>query len=128
MKLTWRDIVAAVLAVTGGVVVFAKLQSYTWWLIGSWKGALGVLAVLGLGILLTNIVDLVKLADMGSVSELFVWLIAATVVIASLAAATTRLEFIYGAVFVGLGWLAQLAAHGWNSSHSHGTHHYVGAH
>lgn len=128
MKLTWRDIVAAFLAAVGAVVVFAKLQSYSWWLIGSWKGALGVMAVLGLGILLTNVVELVKLEDMASIGEMFLWLIAATVIIAGLFATTTKPEFVTGAVAIGLGWLAQLAGHSWNSSHSHGTHHYVGAH
>lgn len=128
MKLTWRDTVAAVLAVTGAVVVFAKLQSYSWWLISSWKDALGVLAVLGVGILLTNIVELVKMADLAGIGELFLWLIAATVVISGLFSATTKAELIVGTVFIGLAWLAQLASHSLNSSHSHGTHHYVPAH
>jgi len=43
MKYTWRDTLATLLTVFGAVIVFAKLESYSWWLLGTWKGALGVI-------------------------------------------------------------------------------------
>ena len=129
MKLIRRDIVAAIFAVTGAVVFFAKLQSYSWWLIGSWKGALGVLAVLGTAILVTYITDLLEMTYVANIAELLLWLAAATMVIAGLLSTTSRAEFVSSAIFIGLAWLAQLAGHNLNSSHNHGTHHhYVPAH
>lgn len=48
MKLSWRDIVTAALAVLGGAVVYAKFYDYTWALIGSWRSAAMILAVVGI--------------------------------------------------------------------------------
>lgn len=122
MKLTWRDILASLLAVLGGVLVFAKLQSYQWWLIGSWKGALGVVGMVGLAILATYAVDWFRNESLGVIPEMILWLAAATVVIGSLFATTTKAQFVWSACLIGLAWLAQLGAHGWDSTHSHTTH------
>ena len=111
MKTTFRDVIAAILAVVGGVVMFAKLQSYNWWLIGSWRGALGVLAVLGLGILLTNIVEVVRMEDGAAVGEFALWAVAAAVTVVSLVVATTQAEFIWSGIAIGVAWLAQLSRH-----------------
>lgn len=121
MKATFRDVIAAILAVAGGVVMFAKLQSYNWWLIGSWRGALGVLAVLGLGILLTNIVEVFRMDDGAAVGEFALWVVAATVTIVSLAVATTQAEFIWSGIAIGVAWLAQLGRHLWSTGDT--THH-----
>jgi nitrate reductase gamma subunit len=127
MKTSWRDLLSGALIVLGGLTVFAKLQSYSWWLIGSWKGALGVITVLGLGILLTNIVEIAKLADLTTVAETLLWLATATVAIAGLFATTTKAEFISTAALVGLSWVAQFGRHIWVTTHSHGSH-YVPVH
>jgi hypothetical protein len=127
MKRMWTDALSTLFVVAGAVVVFAKLQSYDWWLIGSWKGALGVLAVLGLGILLTNITELVKLADTASFFETFAWLVVATVVIGSLSVTTTKLEFVTSGALIALGWVMQSTRHLWRVSHHHGSH-YTAAH
>src|SRR5581483_893185 len=102
MKLTWRDIIAAVLAVTGGIVFYAKLHSYSWALIGSWKGALVVIAVIGLGILVTYLVDFFRNEAMISFGEMVLWAAAGTVVIASLLATTTEAMFIWSSGLIGL--------------------------
>jgi protein-S-isoprenylcysteine O-methyltransferase Ste14 len=60
MKGMWKEIVSSVIAVVGLVVVFARLESYNWWLIGSWKGALGVIAVLGLVVFAINAVEMFR--------------------------------------------------------------------
>lgn len=122
MKLTWKDVLAALLALFGAVIVFAKLQAYSWWLIGSWKGALGVLAVTGLAILLTNVIELVKLADLSSFGETTLWLITAAVTVAGLIVTTTKADFIFAAIMIGASWLVQLAYHVWGSTHSHRPH------
>jgi len=123
MKNIWFETAANAAALLGIVVVFAKLQSYSWWLIGSWTGALGVLAVLGLIIVAANAVELFKLPDFASVGELGLWLIAATVTMAGLLATTTRIEFISAGCFIGIAWLAQLLHHNWATLHHHGTPH-----
>jgi len=122
MKLSWRDMVAGVLAALGAVVVFAKLQDYTWWLIGSYKGALAVIAVLGLAIFVTYAVELFSFATFAVTGELFLWFIAATVIIGSLFTATTQFEFISAASLIGLSWLAEFSGHAWGTTHKHGPH------
>ena len=127
MRLSWRDGVASLLALLGAVVMFAKLQSYSWWLIGSWKGALGVLAVVGGAILLTNVVELVRAASLPSMGEVGLWVATATVVIASLFSTTTKAEFVSSGVMIGLAWLSQLTDHSWTTAHTN-KHGYISAH
>lgn len=47
MKLSWRDTVSTLLVVVGGVVVWAKYLDYSWAILGSWRSATAVLAVIG---------------------------------------------------------------------------------
>lgn len=122
MKLTWRDGLSSVLVILGIVVVIAKLQSYSWWLIGSWKGALGVVAVLGLGILLTNIEELVRVFNSSTLTQIILWFVAATVVVASLLSTTTQTEFYVAAFLIGVAWAAQIMDHVLASIHSHTSH------
>ena len=122
MNFTWRDVLASALAVLGAVVVFAKLQSYTWWLIGSWKGALAVLGAIGLAILLTNVVELIRMEDIAVFAEATLWLIAAAVAIAGMLVTTTKTTFISAAIAIGVSWLAQLVHHAWISTHTHRPH------
>lgn len=119
MKLSWRDVVAFLLATFGGVVVFAKLNSYSWWLIGSWKGALGVVAVTGLAIMATYFIDWFRNEASGIIGEMFLWIVAATAVIGSLFATTNKVEFVWSAALIGVAWLGQLGAHTWDSTHDH---------
>lgn len=122
MKLSWRDVLAAFLVALGSVVVYAKLQSYSWWLIGSWKGALGVVAVIGLAIAGTYMVDWFRNEGLGIVWEMMLWIAAATTVVGSLFATTNKTEFIWSSVLIGAAWLSQLAAHTWDSTNSHTSH------
>lgn len=124
MRTVYRDVIAAVLAVLGGVVVFAKINSFTWWLIGSWTGALGVLAVLGLAILLTNVVELWRMEDGPAITEFSLWLLAATVTVASLFVTTNKAEFIWSGSLIGFAWLAQTTRHIWRSLHTTPHHYY----
>jgi hypothetical protein len=118
MKLSWRDTLACVLALFGAFVMFAKLNSYSLWLIGSYKGALGVLAVLGLGILLTNIWELINEIDLASFGKTALWILAASVIIPSLIVVTTQTEFIFSGILLGVCWLAQLTHHYMITNHT----------
>lgn len=127
MKTLWKDIVEIALAIVGGVVVYGRLQDYNWWLIGSWKGALATLAVIGLGIMLTNVADLIEVADAMAMLELGLWLITATVVISSLVVTTTQAEFVWSAILIGVSWATQLARNIWLETH-HRPHRLVAVH
>lgn len=128
MKLSWRDILTSVLAITGGVVVFAKLQSYSWVLIGSWKGALGVISVLGLAIAVTYMIDWLRDETLVPLGEMLLWLAAATVSIGSMFTTTTRGEFVSSAILIGAAWLAQLGVHIWDSAHDRHPSRYAHVH
>ena len=122
MQYTWRDLLATLLTLLGAVVVFARLESYSWWLIGSWKGALGVIATIGLGILALYFIDLVEFASVAVAGEVALWIATATVIIASLATKTTKAEFIWSAGLVGVSWLAPFVLHLVGSTSNQGSH------
>jgi uncharacterized membrane protein len=122
MRHAWKETLSSVIAIVGIVAVFGRLESYKWWLIGSWKGALGVIAVLGLVLLLINVVEMVHFDDLPSVIETLLWIIAATVVIASLFTNTTRAEFIISSILVGVAGLAHMIDHFVTTNHKHKTH------
>lgn len=127
MKLSWRDVVATIVTLFGAVVVFAKLQSYSWWLIGSWKGALGVISVLGLVVAALYAIDWVRNETMAPLGEMLLWGAAAVMAVVGMFVTTTKAEFVWTASLIGVAWLAQLSAHAWDTTHDH-TSHVVGAH
>lgn len=123
MKYKIKETLSSILAILGILVVFGRLQSYSWWLIDSYKGALGTIAVLGLAVLLINARELFRFSDLSNFIETALWVIAGTVVIASLFSHTTRAEFIVGSLLVGLAGLAHMVDHFMesNSGHKHST-------
>lgn len=50
MKLTWKNLITTLLAIAGGVVVYAKYQNFSWALLGSWRSAVALLAFAGVSI------------------------------------------------------------------------------
>ncbi len=119
MKFSFRDILAGMLTLLGVVVMYAKLQSYSWWLIGSWKGAMAVLAVIGLAVMLTNIAELVKFADLTSFAEAVLWAAVVTLVAVGLFATATKAEFVSTTVLIALAWVAQITHHEVEYRHNH---------
>lgn len=122
MKTMYRDLLSIALAILGAVVMFAKLSSYSWVLIGSWAGALGVLAVIGLAIFLVNSFELFKLSDNIAIIEFTLWMAAAVVITSSLASTTTKAEFIASGALIGASWLVQMGRDWWRSLHSAKVH------
>ena len=109
MKRLWRDILSAALAALGGVIVFARLNDYSWWSLGGWKSAIGALAVVALAIMLTNVVELLSFDNMTDSLEFMFWALTATVVLASLLSSTaTQTEFVWTAILTGAAWLTQM--------------------
>lgn len=128
MKLSWRDALSSVLAIFGGVVTFAKLQSYSWPLLGSWKGALGVIGIVGLAILLVYAVEIVESTSLGVLGMTLAWIAAATIIAAGIFSTTTKAEFVWSGILIGLSWLSELASHAWGSMHHGSSSHYAAAH
>ena len=56
--LSWRDFATTVMAIIGGTIVYARLQDWNWWLVGSWRGAIAALAVIGIAMCATNAGDI----------------------------------------------------------------------
>jgi len=122
MKLSWRDIAATLFAIGGALVVFAKLESYSWALIGSWKGALGVVAILGLATASLYAVDWFNNTTMGPLGEMFLWGVAALTIVISLLVTTSKAEFVWSAALLGIAWGTELGAHAWDTTHHHTSH------
>lgn len=127
MQYTRRDTIATLLVAFIALVVFAKLHSYTWWLIGSWKGALSLVAVTGFGVLASYASDFIKSASVGVAGEFLLWVVTGTVIIGSFFSTTTKAEFIWSAVFIGASWLTPLVSHLVGTAHLHNRH-YVHLH
>lgn len=128
MKLSWRDAAATIVILIGAVVVYAKLQSYSWWLIGSWKGALGVITILGLLIAALYAIDWVGKQTTATLYEVFLWGMAAVTALVSLLVVTTKAEFVWTAVLIGAAWLTELSVHAWETTHHRNRSHMVGVH
>jgi len=119
MNTTWRDFASTALVTAGGVIMFAKLQEYSWWLIGSWKGALGVLAAFGAGLLIINIQQLLQFETVANAIEIIVWAGAIAMVTTSMLVTTTKAEFIVSGALFGIIWLGQLAQDAWDRVPTH---------
>lgn len=121
MNLSWRDAWTTLLAIAGGGVVFAKTQEYSWWLIGSWKGALGVLAAIGFLMLAVNVSELTDWHNWVNWSEAVLWIAAATVMAIGLFTAAQAM-FYTAASLLGVTWLAVLIRHAFHTTHQHPTY------
>lgn len=109
----WRDIISLALVIFGGVVMFAKVQSYSWWLIGSWKGALGVLAGTGALLFLVNLQQLINFDTVVNFFEIVLWAGTITFLVTALLVDTTKVEFIWSGALLGATWLVQFFEDVW---------------
>lgn len=126
MSLGWRDILNTLLAAAGFTEVWAKMHSYTWWFIGSWKGAMATLGVLGLVLFIVNASELADLDNWFNFGESLLWVAAAAIVVTGLFTASQGL-FVSAAIVMGVIYLGILVRHIYHSSH-HPTLPYVTAH
>ena len=124
MNLSWRDMLTTVLAIIGGVEVFARIQALNWPLIGSYKSALVVLGVIGLLMLALNITELFDADNWVNWGEAVLWIAAAIVIVIGMFAASQPLFYIAAAILA-VTWIAMLARHSWHTTH---THTYVATH
>jgi hypothetical protein len=116
MKYSFRDNLALILVLLLAIITYARLNYYTWWLIGSYKGALVTIGVIGLAILALYSVELIKFVNISITAQTLLWLISATVIIASLFSKTTRSEFIWSVALIFVSWAIELSGHIMESS------------
>jgi hypothetical protein len=125
MKLSWRDTVNTLLVILGALAVYGKLHSYSWWLIGSWKGAVATIGGLGLIMLLVSLTEVMdelgELRNWINFSESVLWLAAAVAVVIGLFAASKGM-FYTAAIVLGVIWLGSLLRHWRHSMYDAGMH------
>lgn len=129
MKLTWKDIITTLLVILGGSVVYAKYYSYSWALIGSWRGAVGTIAVIGLVMFLFSSFNFANRSVL-NIGEMLLILAAVGLTIAGLIVTSEALFYTLAAV-LGVLWLVDTARHARHSLIGGGTpsiHHHATAH
>lgn len=112
MKLSWRDIVVTVLAIVVGLVLVAKLQSYDWAFIGSWKGAAGTLGVLGGLMVIFDEADFLRINTWGAIEGILA-LVGIGLLIAGLLVASKTLFVLLAVDLLAL-WFTSLTRHGFS--------------
>ncbi|HET9174603.1 MAG TPA: hypothetical protein VFN56_05005 [Candidatus Saccharimonadales bacterium] len=125
MSLSWKDILNTVLAAAGVTLVWARLHDYTWWLIGSWKGAMATLGALGLVLLVVNMSEMADLDNWFNFGESLLWVATAAVIVTGLFTASEAL-FITAAIMLGVLYAGILGRHVYHSMH-HPSQPYVAA-
>lgn len=109
MKLSWRDIATAALFVLGVAVVFAKIYSFSWVILDSWRSSVAVLAVIGLAMLAINGFNLAD-RSWRNVSEMTISIVAGILAVIGLIISSPFI-FYSVAVLTGVAWVISVASH-----------------
>ena len=121
---SWRDIVTTLLAVAGGVIVYAKLQDYGWWLVSSWRGVVAALGVIGIAMCITAGGDLDNRSTLNRL-EAILGMLSFGLIVVGLIFSSQFISLILATVLGAL-WLVSTARHIRRSliheSHSGATH------
>jgi len=119
MKLTWRDIVTAALAVAGGAVVYAKFYDYSWAMIGSWRSSVAVLAIAGLAMFAFSGFDFANRSIL-NIGEIFLGIVAIGLALTGMVVASEPVFYSFAAI-LGILWLVDTARHARHSLLHEGT-------
>ena len=122
MKLSWKDIITTLLVIGGGAIVYAKINSYSWAVIGSWRSSVAVVALIGLVMFAFSSFDFTNRSILNIVE---MWLLLAAAVFAIVGVIVTS-QFVFYALAGVLGafWLldtARHARHSWIGDEGYGT-------
>ncbi len=132
MKLSLKDVINALLAIGGAAVVYAKFYSYSWSVIGSWRSAVAVLALIGLVMFAFSSFNFANRSIL-NVTEMMLGVVAIGLVIVGVIM-TSQFVFYSLAIVLGLEWLvdtARHARHSWIGEEGYGTttfHHHAHVH
>lgn len=107
MKFSWKDIMTTLLALAGAAVVYAKFYDYSWALIGSWRGAVSVLALIGLAMFAFSSFDFSNLSIL-NLGEMVFGLAAVALAIVGMIM-TSSFTFYTLAMVLGALWLVDTA-------------------
>ena len=116
MRLSWKDLAGTLLVGAGFAAVWARLYDYTWWFVGSYRGAMAAIGVLGLVMLAINVSELFDTENWANFGESVLWIGAAALVATGLFVASKGL-FLSAAIVMGVIWLTSLVRHMWHSYH-----------
>lgn len=109
MKLSWRDLFSTLIVILVAVVLIAKLRSYDWAFLGSYKGAIGVMGVLGALMLISDEADFARFNNWG-VLEGILALAGIGLVVAGLLVESKAL-FVILAIDILAFWLVSVSRH-----------------
>lgn len=109
MKLSWRDLFTTIFAIAIAVVLVAKLRSYDWRFLETWKSAVGVLGVGGLLMVLFDEADFTKLNYWSAFEGLIVLTGIGLFTAGLLVASKTLFVILAADIFVF--WLASVTRH-----------------
>jgi len=132
MRLTWKDTINTLLAIGGGAIVYAKFYSYTWAVIGSWRSAVAVLALIGLLMFAFSSFNFANRSIL-NITEVVLGSLAIVLAIVGMIT-TSQFVFYSLATVLGLIWLVDTARHvrhSWIGDEGYGTttfHHQAHVH
>jgi hypothetical protein len=128
MKLSWRDVVATLVAIGGGSIVYAKHYGYSWATIGSWRSAVAALALVGLVMFAFSSFDFANRSIL-NLTEMVLGSLAVVLAVIGVIM-TSKFVFYSLAAVLGVAWLINTARHARHSivDHEHHTptlHHHA---
>ncbi len=112
MKMSWRDFFSTIVAIVVVAALVAKLRSYDWAFLGSWKGAVGTLGVLGVLMLLFDEADFLRINTWGAIEGILA-LAGIGFAVAGLIVAS-KILFVALAADMLVFWLISVLRHGFS--------------
>jgi len=109
MKLSWKDLVTTLLAVSGGAIVYAKFYNYAWAGLGSWRSSVAALAIVGVVMFAFSSFDFSNFSIL-NLGEMFVGIIAVGLALTGMIA-TSQPIFYTLAIMLGALWAVDTARH-----------------
>lgn len=117
--LTWRDLITTLLAIVGGMIVYAKSYNLNWAIIGSWRSAVAALGVTGIIMTLVSGFDVANRSIL-NITEIILGLVAIAVGVFGVFIASPTLFYILAGL-IGMLWLIDTSRHIRNSITEDGT-------
>jgi len=132
MKLSWKDMISALIVLAGGAIVYAKYYNYNWAVVGSWRSAALVLALGGVLLFALSSFDFTNRSIL-NVTEMILGTAAIVLAVWGVIVASQAV-FYSLAIVLGVTWLidvARHARHSWIGNEGMGTttfHHHAPVH
>jgi len=109
MRLSWRDFVTTVLAISGGAIVYAKFYEYSWAMIGSWRSAAAMLTGIGLLMVIFSAFD-VSNGSVLNMGEMLAGIFALLIALIGISVTSSPVFYIL-ATTLGVMWFVDTSRH-----------------